>query len=208
MLYFFKTEKGVYVLLTITAILWGGNAVAAKYTVGQLPPSTTAFFRFVWVSIILLSLVFIIEGRKSIPRLKQLPGILAMGITGIFMHNFFTYNGVKLSSAANMSLLNALNPIITACLAAFFLHERLTFGQIAGIVVSFLGVGIVITKGDWMTMLSLSFNQGDILLALAPLSWAIYSIVGRKVMRDMNSAGCYCVGRNYGFCNIILFCLG
>jgi hypothetical protein len=40
---FFETEKGVHALLTVTAVLWGGNAVAAKYTVGELPLTTTAF---------------------------------------------------------------------------------------------------------------------------------------------------------------------
>jgi len=208
LLQFFKTEKGVYVLLTLTAILWGGNAVAAKYTVGQLAPSTTAFFRFAWVSVILVSLAFYIEGRRCLPRFKQLPGIIAMGITGIFMHNFFTYSGVKLSSATNMSLLNALNPVITACLAAIFLKEHLTLRQLSGIAVSFLGVGIVITKGDWMTIIRLSFNQGDILLALAPVCWALYSIAGRKVMRGMTALAATAWAGIFGSLILLFFAWG
>jgi len=44
----FLQDRGVYVLLTLAATLWGGNAVAAKFIVAELPPATTAFVRF-WV---------------------------------------------------------------------------------------------------------------------------------------------------------------
>jgi drug/metabolite transporter (DMT)-like permease len=79
--------------------MWGGNAVTAKYVVGELPPVTTAFFRFAWVSVILLAMVWLREGKLSLPRRMLLPGILTMAATGIFGHNFLVYSGVKLSTA-------------------------------------------------------------------------------------------------------------
>lgn len=187
MISFFRSEKGVYVLLTITAILWGGNAVAAKYVVGELPPVTTAFFRFSLVSIILVVLAFYTEGRSCIVHRNQLPGVIGLGITGIFLHNFFTYSGVKLSTAVNMSLFNAVNPVATVCLALVFLQERLTARHAVGVAISFFGVGVVITKGNWAVLTGLSFNSGDILLILAPICWAAYSIIGRNVMKNMSA---------------------
>jgi drug/metabolite transporter (DMT)-like permease len=171
----------------MTAILWGGNAVTAKYVVGELPPITTAFFRFALVSVILLGLVWYQEGAKCLPRRDQLPGILAMAATGIFGHNLFVYTGVKLSSATNMSLFSAVNPVVTASLAAAFLHERLTRRQIAGVALSLAGVLVVITRGNLGSLTGLTFNIGDILLASAPVAWAIYSVVGRRVMRGMSA---------------------
>lgn len=185
MTHFFNTDKGVYILLTLTAILWGGNAVAAKYIVGELTPATIAFFRFAWVSIIMIALAFYFEGRTCLPRREQIPGILGMGITGICLHNFFIYSGVQYSTATNMSLLNGLNPVTTACIAAIFLHDRLSTRQMSGVAVSFLGVGIIVTKGSLLALAGLSLNKGDILLALAPICWAIYSVIGRKVMSGM-----------------------
>lgn len=181
------TEKGVLVLLTLTAVMWGGNAVTAKYVVGELPPVTTAFFRFAWVSAILLALVWRTEGKRCLPERRQLPGILAMALTGIFGHNFLVYSGVKLSTATNMSLFAAVNPVITACLAAIFLHERLAKRQMLGVALSLAGVVTVITRGDASVLTGLSFNIGDIMLAAAPVAWAIYSVVGRRVMRGMSA---------------------
>jgi drug/metabolite transporter (DMT)-like permease len=181
------TEKGVFILLALTAIMWGGNAVTAKYVVGELPPVTTAFFRFAWVSVILLAMVWLREGKLSLPRRMLLPGILTMAATGIFGHNFLVYSGVKLSTATNMSLFAAVNPVVTACLAAAFLHERLARRQMLGVALSLAGVVTVITRGDLQVIAGLSFNLGDILLASAPVAWAVYSVAGRMVMREMSA---------------------
>ncbi|WP_171904696.1 DMT family transporter [Sporolituus thermophilus] len=184
---FLHSERVVYILLTATAILWGGNAVTAKYTVGELSPITTAFFRFAWVSIILIGVTLYIEGKKALPTVRQLPWLLALGMTGIFFNNFLFFTGVKYSTAANASLLAAANPVITAVLSALFLHEGLQLRQVIGIALSFVGVGIVVTKGSWQVLSSLSFNYGDLLLAAAPVSWSVYSIIGRKAMREMSA---------------------
>ena len=175
--------------MSLTTVLWGGNSVAAKFVVAELPPVITAFLRFACVSTILLTVVWFREGKKCLPRVNQIPGIIAMGITGIFLFNYLIYAGVKESSATNMSLFGALNPVATAFLAAIFLHERLTRAQMAGIAIAFLGVAIVITKGDLTVLAGIQFNHGDILLVLAPISWAVYSIFGRKVMRDFSALG-------------------
>lgn len=92
---FLHSERVVYILLTATAILWGGNAVTAKYTVGELSPITTAFFRFAWVSIILIGVTLYIEGKKALPTVRQLPWLLALGMTGIFFNNFLFFYGGK-----------------------------------------------------------------------------------------------------------------
>ena len=181
------TEKGVLILLTLTAVMWGGNAVTAKYVTGELPPATTAFFRFACVSAILLVMVWLKEGRRCLPDRGQLVGLAALAVTGILGHNLLIFFGVKYSTATNMSLFAAVNPVITACLDAVFLHERLSRRQSAGVGLSLAGVVVIITKGDWGVLAGLGFNTGDILLALAPVAWALYSVVGRRVMRRMSA---------------------
>lgn len=182
----FQTEKGIYILLTLTAVLWGGNSVTAKYTVGELSPIIIVFIRFAGVSIILLTMTFWFEGRKSLPSWRQIPSITALGLTGILTNNVLYFTGVKYSTAVNASLIGAANPVITAAFTAVFLNEHLNRQQLLGITVSFTGVGIVITKGSWTVASSLSFNFGDVLLLLASVSWTLYSVLGRKVMKDLS----------------------
>ncbi len=143
---FLYTDKGVYILLTLTAILWGANAVTAKYTVGELAPTTTAFLRFGAVSIILGVVVWLSEGKKALPSRRQVPGIVLLGLTGIFLNNFFFFSGIQQTTAANASLLVGGGPVFTAALSAVFLRERLSRQQLLGVAISFAGVGVVVTR--------------------------------------------------------------
>jgi len=45
----------------------------------------------------------------------------------------------------------------------------------------------VVTKGSWEVITGLSFNLGDIYLVLGSVSWSVYSIIGRGVMRKMSA---------------------
>ncbi len=184
---FFYTDKGVYILLVVTNLLWGVNSVAAKFAVSEMPPVTVAFLRFAGVSIILSIAVWISEGKKAIPSWRQVPGLLFLGSTGIFLNNFFFFSGVQQTTAANASLLVGGGPVFTAFLCAVFLKERLTYQQLLGIGISFLGVGAVVTKGSWEIITGLSFNYGDIFLVLGSVSWSVYSIIGRRVMREISA---------------------
>ena len=177
----------IYFFLVIANVLWGLNAIPAKLTVLELPPLTIAAMRFFFASVIFLGLILYIEGRQALPSRRLLPGIIGLGATGIFLNQFLFYTGVKYTTAINASLLPAANPAMTAVFASFILGDRLTAKQWAGIVVSFAGVGIIVTKGSWEIVRSLDFNKGDILLAIAPISWAIYSILGRLVMREISA---------------------
>lgn len=184
--FFMRTERGVCFLLILTAIMWGGNVVAAKFVVQEIPPIATAFIRFAGVSIFLLSLVFILEGKKAIPVRSQIVSLTSLAVTGVFLNNVFFFTGVKYSAAINASLLMAINPVITVSMTAIFLKETLRMQQLAGIALSLLGVCIVVTKGSWEIASQLTFNDGDLMLLTASASWTIYSIIGRKVMKEIS----------------------
>ena len=184
---FFYTNKGVYTLLIITNVLWGANSVTAKFAVSELAPVTTAFLRFAGVSILLGIAVWLSEGKRALPSWKQVPGLVMLGVTGIFLNNVFFFSGIQHTTAANASLLVGGGPVFTAVLSAIFLKDRLTLRQLFGIGVSFIGVGIVVAKGSWEVIAGLSFNRGDLLLVMGSFSWCVYSILGRKVMRQMSA---------------------
>lgn len=184
---FLYTDKGVYILLILTAILWGANSVTAKYTVGELAPVTTAFLRFGAISIILCIIVWVSEGKKGLPTRKQIPGIVALGSSGVFLNNVLFYSGVQYTTAANASLLVGGGPIFTAVLSAIFLGERLTSRQLLGIAISFAGVGVVVSEGSWTVISGLNFNIGDLMMMAASVSWSVYSILGRHVMQGISA---------------------
>lgn len=84
----------------------------------------------------------------------------------------------------NVSLLTSLSPLITAFLAGFlYRNERPGRGVVVGSTVAFLGVALVIFNAS----ASLEIRPiGDILSIAAAFSWAIYSLILRRLSSNYN----------------------
>jgi drug/metabolite transporter (DMT)-like permease len=112
----------------------------------------------------------------------QWAGLFSLGLTGVFLYNFVFLTGLSWTSATNGSLIVAFNPLLTVILSALWLKERVRPVQAGGLLLALLGVGVVITRGSVAVIRSLSFNPGDLLMLGAPLAWALYTILGKKVL--------------------------
>ena len=177
-----------YLKLVVTTFFWGGTFVAGKWAVGEAPPFFVAFLRFAIASSVLWALV----ARRYQGRGERIPlpdggaqwaGLFSLGLTGVFLYNFFFLTGLSWTSATNGSLIVAFNPLLTAVLSVWWLKERVRPVQAGGLLLALLGVGVVITRGSVAVIRGLSFNPGDLLILGAPLAWALYTIAGKKVLR-------------------------
>lgn len=181
-----KDFKKTYLLLLFAAILWGGQPAVIKGLVKELSPVLITFYRYLGISAILLLILFISNGRITIPRGRHILILGAMGLSGVTLNNIFQFSGLQYSTAINCSLVSSTTPVITAVLAAVFLREKLTVIQWLGITISFLGIFFLVTHGSLETIMTLSFNYGDILFFASQLCWAIYTILGRKIMVELS----------------------
>jgi drug/metabolite transporter (DMT)-like permease len=176
-----------YAKLLVTMLFWGGTFVAGKWAVREAPPFFVASLRFAIASVVLWALV---AGRQRgsgerIPVPEggvQWAGLFSLGLTGVFLYNFVFLTGLTWTSATNGSLIVAFNPLLTAVLSALWLKERIRPVQAVGLFLALFGVGVVITRGSIAVLRSLSFNPGDLLMLGAPLAWALYTILGKKVL--------------------------
>ena len=122
-----------------------------------------------------------------IPTRDQFPALIVMGLCGTVLNNGLQFTGLLYSSAANCVVLSLIGPPVTALLATILLNEKMPrFGWL-GLAVSAVGVLVLVSGGSWETLKSFSFNWGDILLILSFLSWSVYSIVGRNIMRQLSA---------------------
>jgi drug/metabolite transporter (DMT)-like permease len=108
-----------------------------------------------------------------------------MGLSGITIYNFFYLYSLKFTLASNSVLIAAFNPIITTIMAAIFLKEKINAYMWIGIAISLLGVLTIISHGSFATIEHLSFNIGDLFMLVATFLWAIYSVVGKKVINSI-----------------------
>ncbi|MEW6719685.1 MAG: DMT family transporter, partial [Thermodesulfobacteriota bacterium] len=159
------------------------------WAVGEAPPFTVALLRFAIAALVLFILIAWTVRRGGSPECARLPrgagqwiGLLSLGLTGVFLYNFFFLKGLSFTTATNGSLIVALNPLITAVLSALLLTERIGPARWLGLLVALSGVAVVVSNGSFEALRSLSLNPGDLLLLGAPLMWALYTVLGKKVL--------------------------
>lgn len=172
----------VYLLVSAAAFFWGANFVLAGPVLADLPPLWAAALRFLLGAI----LMFIIAGvrRESLFGLlrRHAATYVLLGTVGITAFNLLFFFALQSSSANSASLIMAINPLLTALLAAVFLGEKPTVRHLLALPVALSGVVVVISHGDMGTLASLSFAHGDLLMLVATLSWAIYNVLTRRYM--------------------------
>lgn len=165
-----------YFLLVLATCIWGGNFVAGKVLVTHMPPITLAALRWL-IAFVILAIAFGKEAwRLRQEALRHWKMISLLAVTGVAGFNTLTYVAVQYTSSINASLMNSATPILVVLLSWLVLKEGLAWRALPGIVVSMAGVAWIIAHGNINALLSLSFNQGDLWMLLAVLSWALYSV--------------------------------
>ncbi|MDI4647085.1 DMT family transporter [Cohnella hashimotonis] len=167
--------------LVLTSLLWAGNFVAGKWTAGHASAMMLSELRFGIAILVILPFVWMKEKRLLPPR-KAILLLLGMGATGVTLFNVLLFEALAHTSAANTGLLSTLNPAAIALISFLAFGHRLTLRQAAGMLVSFAGVVIVLTRGDLERLLALQFNRGDLMMIGAVLFWGCYTILSQKAM--------------------------
>ena len=160
-------------LLTATA-LWAGNAIAGRVLVGSISPITLSAARWGLAALLLLPLgwrVFM-PGSALWQNKKR---FLLLGLFGVGSYNVLLYLALQTSTAINVTLIGASMPIWMLFIGAVFYQVKPSMLQMIGAVVSLLGVGIVLTRGDLAALMSMQMVVGDLLIMLATILWAFYS---------------------------------
>jgi len=165
----------------IAAAIWGGMYVASKVVLDVIPPFTLLTSRLVLGVFTLLPFVFRQKGIKF--TRQQWEQVISVGFVGYGISLAFQFIGTKLSTAANGALVTSATPAFVILFAAWILGERVTFKRLLALGLATLGVIIVIDPRN--IRLSPEMFWGNMSLVAAALTWALYSVLIRKVTRGL-----------------------
>ena len=175
--------------LVLTAVFWGGTFVAGRIASREAGPFSAAFLRFVVASVFLLIFVMKSNGRMDSKALLA-PGklflLLLLGLTGVFAYNVLFFSGLKTVTAGRASIIIAANPAFIALFSALLFKEKLGFVRTAGILISFAGAAVVISKGSFSALLQGNLGVGELYILGCVASWVSYSLLGKKTMRNVS----------------------
>jgi drug/metabolite transporter (DMT)-like permease len=160
--------------------LWGGNFIVVKSAVAVLPPIGFTFLRFVLASVTLMLLLRWREGSAGLPRRDLVP-IMGFGALGFGVYQILWTTGLTTVPAGDSALLIAATPVFVALLAVVAGTDILTPAKLAGVLVSFVGVAIVIASGPGLTLGG--SIVGELITLGAALCWAIYTAYASPYLR-------------------------
>ncbi|MDQ0326123.1 drug/metabolite transporter (DMT)-like permease [Rhodopseudomonas julia] len=169
-----------YLLLTLTSLFWAGNAVVARAVIDDFSPILLAQLR--WGGAALLILPFAMKTlRADWPVIRRHLGVLTlMALCGITLFNTLLYWALEYTTALNVVLLQATTPLAIAFVVFMLFRERLTFGQLAGIVVSLIGVVVIVSRGQLQVLAHLRLNPGDVIMLIDVVIYATYSALLKR----------------------------
>jgi drug/metabolite transporter (DMT)-like permease len=163
-------------------VLFSGSYIAGKYTTVDLGPLTTTLLRYLIALLFLTLLLARYKGSALKLHRRDLVPAIILGLTGIVGYHFFFFLSLRYTEVANTAIINALSPVLTSVMAALIIHERLSRWNYAGVVLAFLGVLVLISRGDFDAVLAVRFNKGDLLMLLSVVSWMFYALLIRTML--------------------------
>jgi drug/metabolite transporter (DMT)-like permease len=90
------------------------------------------------------------------------------------------------TTAINAALVNSCIPILIVLISRAMHNDRLSFRQGFGVAVSLSGVVLILARGELATLAHLQFNKGDLLVFMAAMIWAFYSVNLKKYPRGLH----------------------
>ena len=170
-----------YMLLFLTMLFWSGNAVIGRGIVGIVPPIGLGFWRWTVALVVLLPFGFGHLWAERHSLLKAWPTVTVLSVLAVTLFNTFYYLALTSTTAINTTLVSATAPAVIPLVAWIAYRDRFTPRQAMGLGVAAVGVVVVVLRGDLQVAMELGINQGDLLILLSVLVWAIYSILLRRL---------------------------
>jgi drug/metabolite transporter (DMT)-like permease len=175
-----------YLLLTLSAFIWSGNFVISRAMNNVIPPAGFVFWRWVLAAIVLAP-VAVPRLRKEWPIIRANVTLICIcGLFGVTLFNFLIYTAMHSTTAINAALVNSAIPIFIIIFARIFFKQTVSLRQHSGIALSLAGVATIILQGDLTRIRTLTFNRGDLLVLLAAVVWALYSVALRRYPQGLN----------------------
>ena len=165
-----------YLLLVLTALLWGGNAVAGRLAVGEISPMALTCLRWVIVVVILVPTMgsqVLSQWPALLPRWRL---ILFMGVFGFTGFNALFYAAAHHTTAVNLTIIQGAIPVLVLLGTVLLFNARIGVLQVLGMAVTMGGVALVAAKGDLEVLRALALNVGDVRMLLACVFYPSYTL--------------------------------
>jgi drug/metabolite transporter (DMT)-like permease len=174
----------IYAEALFAVIVWGASFIATKVALQDISPITVVWLRFL-MGVMILGLVVILRRQFTLPDKKEWSYFALLGFLGITFHQWLQSNALQTSEAGTTAWIVSTTPVFMALLGWVLLRERLEWTKNLGILLAFIGVLIVVSRGELASLSVGRFGApGDILVLISAVNWAVFSALSRRGLKS------------------------
>lgn len=165
--------------MAVTPLFFSSNLVFGRSVIDEVAPFTLAFLR--WTIVALALSPFVLREWPAVRRTvgRSALRILVFGFLGMWVCGAIVYVALSSTTATNGTLIYTTSPVIIIVTEAIFKGRRIGLREALGSAIAFIGVAVIVLKGNPAALFALDFNPGDLLFVFAATCWACYSILYR-----------------------------
>jgi drug/metabolite transporter (DMT)-like permease len=169
-------------------IFWGVSFIAIKVALKEIHPFMLLTLRYAIGALLL----FFFQYQRDKTFLKQFTcrdwiHIVILATVGVSGLGLLQTYGLVYTSAINTGWIIAINPILITVAARFFLGEAITTMKIAGILLGFFGLFLIITRGVFsLSLFGFASTFGDLLVLASAVAWTTFTVGGKGFLSRFN----------------------
>ncbi|HLJ22080.1 MAG TPA: DMT family transporter, partial [Stellaceae bacterium] len=178
-----------YAGLVVTTLCWAGNWVVGRAIRGEMPPVALNFWRWTVALTVLtpFALPRVIGKGRVLRRHWAL--LLGLAATGVVAFQVLAYVGLRSTETVNAVLLNSAAPLFIILCAWLVDGDRASRWQLLGMLASFLGIVVIIERGDLLQVVHFRFAPGDLVILAAMPCWGVYCTLLKRRPRELDGLG-------------------
>jgi drug/metabolite transporter (DMT)-like permease len=163
-------------LLLVTVVSWGATFPVGKAAVTGIDPFWLGAIRYAVTIFVFDAILAVVEGREAFDYQGKFLAAAVIGVVGFGGFNTLAFVGLQYSKPEHVAIVNALQAPITALAQWAWRGVRPARFTLGCMAVAFLGVAIVVTRGDPQAALAGGSLLGDLLALAAAASWVVFSL--------------------------------
>lgn len=173
-------------MVNLATLTWAVNMTLGRWLRDDIGPLTLSALRFSIAGLVLAYLLRRSSAEQEWCRhvnRAQFTLLAGMALTGVILFVPALYLGLRFTTAANATLISSLSPLFTGVLATLLIGEPMSRRQLTGACMGLAGVLVLITDSGQVSEIT-NVNTGDLIILGTTVLWALYSILGRVLMRE------------------------
>jgi len=169
--------------MTVTVLSWAGMFPVGKIMLGTLDPYAITSVRYGCGALILLVILWLVEGKAPFVALRGDPRRWALffyGTMGFAGFSLFNFEGLRLTSPQQASIIAGMQPLMIALTQWILRGVRPARATLICVAVAFCGCVVVVSKGDFGTLALSGSVGGDLLVLVAAVCWVVYTLAAGR----------------------------